>query len=382
MTVVTVCTGTVVVVARPGGADTVESAKAKAAAIEATLASTQAKMDELGQQYDAARTQLTQVSAAITTTKAAIAKNQKQVAKDKQTLEHAAIANYVSDGSESSDNPIFSKNEETLGAETEYNQIASGNLNEAVDKLHAAQEKLANQEAQLSAQQTQAQNDVSSEQAAINANQAAEQQQSAALSQENGEIATLVQQQEQQAAAAAAQASQAKLAAAQQQAAAQAAAAQSAPAPASSSSSSSAANSSASASSSSSGSSASANPPPPSAPGGAGAVQAAESQLGVPYVWGGESPGVGFDCSGLVQWAWAQAGVDLPRTSGEQFGATTPVSVGDLEPGDLLFYGTDGSEHVAMYIGGGSMIEAPHTGASVWITGVRLGDDFAGAGRP
>jgi cell wall-associated NlpC family hydrolase len=61
---------------------------------------------------------------------------------------------------------------------------------------------------------------------------------------------------------------------------------------------------------------------------------------------------------------------------------STPVPLGDLQPGDLLFYGPGGDEHVAMYIGNGQMIEAPYTGANVWITGVRLGGDFAGAGRP
>jgi peptidoglycan DL-endopeptidase CwlO len=114
-------------------------------------------------------------------------------------------------------------------------------------------------------------------------------------------------------------------------------------------------------------------------------VAAAESQLRVPYVWGGETPGVGFDCSGLVQWAWRQAGVNLPRTSGAQFAATTPVSIADLEPGDLLFYGPDGSDHVAMYVGGNTMIEAPETGQLVHLTPLRLGgsgESFAGAGRP
>ena len=61
---------------------------------------------------------------------------------------------------------------------------------------------------------------------------------------------------------------------------------------------------------------------------------------------------------------------------------TTPVPVSDLEPGDLLFYGPGGSEHVAMYIGNGEMIEAPYTGAYVWITGLRLSGGFVGAGRP
>ena len=121
--------------------------------------------------------------------------------------------------------------------------------------------------------------------------------------------------------------------------------------------------------------------PPPVPPGATGAIEAARSQLGVPYVWGGETPGVGFDCSGLVQWAWAQAGVSLPRTSGAQFDATTQISLASIEPGDLLFYGPDGSDHVAMYVGGGMMIEAPETGQVVHITPVRTGGGFAGVGR-
>ena len=127
--------------------------------------------------------------------------------------------------------------------------------------------------------------------------------------------------------------------------------------------------------------SAAANPPPVAA-GGSGAVSAAESQLGVPYQWGAEEPGVAFDCSGLTAWAWGQAGVPLPHFSGAQMSDSTPVPVSDLQPGDLLFYGPGGDEHVAMYVGGGSMIEAPYTGANVWITGLRLGDGFVGAGRP
>jgi len=123
------------------------------------------------------------------------------------------------------------------------------------------------------------------------------------------------------------------------------------------------------------------SPPPPVPPGVGGAIQAAMSQRGVPYVWGGETPGVGFDCSGLVQWSFAQAGISLPRTSGAQYAATTHIPLADIQPGDLLFYGPGGSEHVAMYVGGGSMIEAPFTGASVWVTGVRTDSGFVGVGR-
>jgi cell wall-associated NlpC family hydrolase len=71
----------------------------------------------------------------------------------------------------------------------------------------------------------------------------------------------------------------------------------------------------------------------------------------------------GFDCSGLTAWSWGQVGVGLPHYSGAQMSDSTPVPLSDLQPGDLLFYGPGGSEHVAMYVSPGTMIEAPETGS-------------------
>ena len=90
---------------------------------------------------------------------------------------------------------------------------------------------------------------------------------------------------------------------------------------------------------------------------GHAAVAAAVSQIGVPYVWGGETPGQGFDCSGLVQWAWARAGFTIPRTTETQWPALRHVPLSQLQPGDLLFYyNLDGDhlvDHVVMYAGSG-----------------------------
>ena len=97
----------------------------------------------------------------------------------------------------------------------------------------------------------------------------------------------------------------------------------------------------------------------PAAGGAATALAAAESQIGVPYRWGGESPGSGFDCSGLTQWAWRQAGVDLPRTAAAQYDAIAHVPLSDLQPGDLLFWGFGGISHVGMYVGGGDDHQRP-----------------------
>jgi cell wall-associated NlpC family hydrolase len=397
LSIVTVGASTLLVDSPTAGADSVAGARAKAAAIASTLAAAQNKMSALGQQYDAARAQLGQVDSSIAATKTALAQKQQQVVHDSRLLQKAALEAYVSDGSVATDNPLFSSSGKTQGAANEYSQIASGDLNEAVANLDTAKVKLSAQKAQLTVQERQAQSAVSSEQSALAANQLVEQQQSAALAQENGEIATLVAQQQQAEAAQAAQAAQAEItAAAAAQAKLLAAQNVAASVPRTSSASSSFSGAGANGGGGTGGGggvgggggSAGAPPPyspVPVAPGGAGAVAAAESQLGVPYVWGGEAPGVGFDCSGLVQWAWRQAGVSLPRTSGAQFAATTPVSVADLEPGDLLFYGPSGSDHVAMYVGGGTMIEAPETGEVVHLTPLRLGgygESFAGAGRP
>jgi cell wall-associated NlpC family hydrolase len=372
---------------RPAGADAISDARAKAAAIEAQLTQAQNEMSVLSQQYDEARYKLSQINSNIATTKAAIGADRKQVGHDKRTLAKAAVNNYITDGTAAAANPIFSSNDKTLAAQTEYTHIAEGNIDLAVDKLHTDENALNAHVGQLQNEQSQAQTQVNQEQQAIAQNQQAEQQQQAALNQEQGQIAVLVKQQQEAEAAAAARAAAAKIAAAKAAAAAQAAAAQQA---AAQSAAQAAAQTTASSTSTTTGNSGGGSPAPapptpvtpPSASGGEGAVQAAESQLGVPYVWGGETPGVGFDCSGLTAWAWGQVGVSLPHYSGGQMADSTPVPISDLQPGDLLFYGPGGSDHVAMYVGGGSMIEAPHTGAVVWITGLRLGDGFVGAGRP
>ena len=103
------------------------------------------------------------------------------------------------------------------------------------------------------------------------------------------------------------------------------------------------------------------------------AIATAKSYLGVPYVWGGESYG-GVDCSGLTMLAWESVGVDLPHLSRAQYSYGTHVPIGSMEAGDLIFWSSNGTQsgiyHVAIYLGGGQMIEAPTFGVPVRITGV------------
>ena len=112
-------------------------------------------------------------------------------------------------------------------------------------------------------------------------------------------------------------------------------------------------------------------------------VAAAEGQVGVPYVYGGEQPGVGFDCSGLMQWAYSQAGVSIPRVATAQLHASRRISLSDLQPGDLVFYnGNDGfMGHVAMYVGNGQVVQALNAGLPVQYASLYFWDAIAGAGR-
>ncbi|WP_245177560.1 NlpC/P60 family protein [Geodermatophilus sp. DF01_2] len=130
------------------------------------------------------------------------------------------------------------------------------------------------------------------------------------------------------------------------------------------------------------------------------AIAAAKSQRGLPYSWGGgnsrgPSYGIppdtaifGFDCSGLTEYAYAQAGIAIGGTSREQYWRFrhSTVAASDLQPGDLVFWGSDSSYtsiyHVALYIGGGQVVHAPQSGDVVRTTSMWYGKDYFGAVRP
>jgi len=119
------------------------------------------------------------------------------------------------------------------------------------------------------------------------------------------------------------------------------------------------------------------------------AINYAEGQLGLPYVWDGSGPAhgdAGFDCSGLTQAAYAATGISLPHNAAAQYADTVHVPPGQpLQPGDLVFYGASSAtiHHVGLYLGGGQMIDAPDFGQVVQIQPYRwAGDDYYGAARP
>lgn len=114
-------------------------------------------------------------------------------------------------------------------------------------------------------------------------------------------------------------------------------------------------------------------------------VFTAMQQVGVPYRWGGANPGTGFDCSGLVQYSFGQAGLPVPRTAEQQHRAASPLRLEHAAPGDLLFFRDRGrTSHVAIYVGDGRFVHAPRGGKTVSLAD--FDNDywrqrFAGAGR-
>ena len=112
------------------------------------------------------------------------------------------------------------------------------------------------------------------------------------------------------------------------------------------------------------------------------AAQAALRVVGVPYRWGGESPASGFDCSGLVRWAYSRVGGDLPHSSYSLYEEGRRVAESQLQPGDLLFF--EGLGHVGLYVGRGRMVHAPQTGRDVEVIrldGTNYGSQLIGARR-
>ena len=363
--------------ARTGGADSIASEKAYAQELAAEIQQENNKISQLNESFDQAEIKLQQIDTLIGSNKVSVSRADKTVAADVSGLRTEAVDEYMSGGSSSGIAQLFSGSGTTQSDAQEYQSLAGGNISSLIDQLHVDQQSLAVRRGQLDAAESEQKSTLALLSSERQQAQQVEQQLSSTLSQVRGRIATLVHEAEVAQQKAEEAAFEAKVAAerqaqllaeqqaaalAQQQAAAALAAqqAQSIAAPVTTT-----------------------TAPPSSGSAGADAVRAAESQIGTPYVWGGATPGVGFDCSGLTMWSWGQAGVSLPHSAADQMAVTTPVPIADLQPGDLLFYydspGYVG--HVTMYVGPGEMVQAEETGTNVMITPIWY-TNLAGAGRP
>jgi cell wall-associated NlpC family hydrolase len=375
----------------------INAAQSKVSQIEATLSQEEQETSLLDDRYDTAVQNLQNAQNALQAINASLIKTKTQIRADRHRLGADAVLAYVYAAPESNSASFFASSASVSAARQLYTNQIVGDLDKAQAQLVSSQSRLQVQESQKQsdAAQAQAQADQAKSLAAANEQEAATTK--ATLSQVQGQLATEVAQaaveeaqQEAAAAAKAASAAQAQKAAAA--AAAAATVAEAVGGSASGASATTAANQAATAAGTSGNSGATG---PIGGTGGgsseqAAAVQAAVSQLGVPYVFGGETPGVGFDCSGLVQWAWGRAGVSIPRTTETQWPALTHVSLDALEPGDLLFYynldGDNEVDHVVMYTGAGpygtdTVIQAPFTGSTVSYSPI-FTEGLIGAARP
>jgi cell wall-associated NlpC family hydrolase len=357
--------------------DPIDDKRAEASALQDQMDANGAKLDALSERYNGAQYRFEQAQAAADDAQQKLDATEAQVAQLKEQVQERAAALYRGVGQGPPVNLDVSSASKLISS-SKFSKSAAQHDIDLVKQLRSAEKTLQDQKA--AAEQAQA--DARDEQAQIGKAQAAVEsanaQQEQLLSQVTGEIAQLVaQEQARREAAALAEAQQRFTDAAasnQSQApsatpsatppAAPPAAPKSGPVPTPSKG---------------GGGTAPANPNVPVSGGAGAAIAYARAQLGKPYCYAGAGPSC-FDCSGLTMRAWGAAGVSMPHYSGAQYAMFPHVPLSAMQPGDLVFWGPGGSDHVGLYIGGGQMIAAPHTGDVVKIQAVY--GSPVGAARP
>ena len=364
------------------GADEIADKQAQAEQISAKLADLDGTMELLGEQYNQARLQLDQVQVDIDDAAKRVDGANRELAQRQHELDRYAVAAFMNGGSGGATEALLTGAGPEVGRQVEYLRAASANRRKIIDEVHvaraAADAELASlQDAKAQAESLQQELD----QKRADTEKASNQQQ-ALLANVNGELLQLVQDAQDRAAQQADETVKAKLLGTDTGTDTGGPVGDpSTPTDPSSPTT-------------------TRNPtspttrppvttptttrpvtqpppppgrPPPPLPLAARAVELARTQLGVPYLWAGSDPEDGFDCSGLIMWAYAGAGKSLPHSSQLMANVTRHINFTDLAPGDLLFYGTP-IHHVGMYVGNGQMIEAPHAGANVRLASIWRSD--------
>jgi cell wall-associated NlpC family hydrolase len=310
--------------ARPAGADPISDAQAQAQQLQAQIAANNERIDALGQQADAAQLRLDQAQQAIADTQAKLTAAQRQLDALQARVRERAASAYRGAVSGQSLNALELQNADDLLIGQKYSASQASADASLLNQLDAARAQLDGVEA--TAEKAKAQADA--DEAQINASRqslaAANAQQGATLNQVQGQLVALVAQAQQRAAAAA-------LAAA--------------------------------------GGSGDPSAFPNLAPTSgatAKAIEFARAQIGKPYEYAASGPD-SYDCSGLVMAAYRSAGVMLPHYSGAMYALLPHVALSAAQPGDLFFWGSGGSEHVAFFLGGGRLLEAGGSGNDVHI---------------
>ena len=328
----------------------IDDKKAAAARLQQQLDQQDQRIEALDEQYNQAQLGMQSSQAALAKARADSDAANARFATVRARMSDAAVNAYMQGGNTRMLDELIRGSGNDLALRQQYVKTAAADDTQALDTLRAARQDLDTERAKLQQRQSDAKNaadKVASDRAAVQKAVGSEQ---ALLSQVKGELATLLAQQQaaEQAAARARIASEL----ASRQAPAIKPARNGPPPPT--------------------------GPPPPVGKGAGAAIAAARSQIGKPYQWGAAGPD-SYDCSGLVMWAWAHGGVSLSHSTYAQWDETTHVAPSAMQPGDILFFGSD-LHHNALYAGGGTMIEAPHTGAFVREVPLRTADLY-GVGR-
>jgi cell wall-associated NlpC family hydrolase len=328
-------------------ASPITDAQAKAKALQDQIDQNGDRISALSEQYDGAQLKLQTAQQAAADAQARIDAAQAETDRLKKQVRERAASVYVRASSGADFGELDVTNTSNLAVRNKYADVASQRDDAVVGQLEVAKEQLAQEKAVAEKAESDAQverDQIAQSKAAIEAANAQQQQ---LLSQVKGQLAQLIAQEQARRAAAAAAAARARFAPRSRSAAV-------------------------------------VNPgsvpdlPPPS-PRAAQAIAFAKAQLGKPYQYAASGP-ESYDCSGLTMRAWGAAGVSLPHYSGAQYGMLPKVPLDQMQPGDLVFWGGGGSQHVGLYVGNGLMIHAPHTGDVVRVAPVY--GSPVGAARP
>jgi peptidoglycan DL-endopeptidase CwlO len=330
--------------AHPAAADPISSKQSEAARLAAQINALSLKESRLAEAYDEARLRVQDIQSKLVTAQAGLASTNVQLDAARQKVRDLAIGSYMRGGTATELTMFVPRSTQELTDRATYVRTVAGGTNDAIDALRAAHAQLGDQQSALASDQAAAGKALAAADAARRGAAQADSAERALLAKVQGQLAGLVAAAEAQRQAAA----QARLQAFSQRA-----------------------------SRGRGGFATGPLPPPP--PGAAGAVEEARRQLGKPYAWGGSGPD-SYDCSGLTAWAWGHAGHPLPHSSSAQYDETTHIPVSDLQPGDLVFYGSP-PHHVGLYVGGGQMINALHAGTNVEYDSIYMEGDLIGGGR-
>jgi cell wall-associated NlpC family hydrolase len=336
------------------GGSPIDDKKAEAARLQAQIESNGAKIDALSEQYNGAVYRLQKVDAQIAESESRVKAAQDNFDQLRSAVSSRAAAIYMGAGSNDPLSAIDVKSINDLGARSKYTAAATSRDRTLMARLVTSKEALQTQRKQLGKDRAQAQGEKDNIAKARSSLQGANAQQQNLLSKTKTDLSALIKKAQDDARAA--QAALAASAARQR-----------------------AESSGNSGGGGSSGISIPIGSIPPTSPRAMVAVNFALAQVGKPYAYATSGPAT-YDCSGLTAAAWGAAGVSLPHYSGAQYDQLPHVPLSAIQPGDLVFRGPGGSQHVEMYIGNGMVVTAPHTGDFVKVAPMM--SELPAAARP